>query len=314
MNAPSNATPAAPVPHAFSTRDLVAACAVVLSWGLVFISMKMGLRHLTPLQLGAARFLISAFPLIFLLRLPPIGPQWIVAHGLIQGAGQFGLLFLALKVGMTAALAPVLMQMQIFVTALLGVVMLGERISQPLKVGLVLAGAGLACFAFNAIGKSGTSAVTVAGLLLTLAAASMWAVANILIRKLHMRGARYDFLAFIVWSGLVSGLTFAALSLAIDPPEVRWAWLDAPWDAWVWIVYMGWGANVLGFGLWTWLMGRHPASKVAPFSLGVPVIGLFAGILILGEVVTPWQWAGALLVLLALVSVVVGGLAKGSAR
>ena len=304
MNAPSNATPAAPVPHAFSTRDLVAACAVVLSWGLVFISMKMGLRHLTPLQLGAARFLISAFPLIFLLRLPPIGPQWIVAHGLIQGAGQFGLLFLALKVGMTAALAPVLMQMQIFVTALLGVVMLGERISQPLKVGLVLAGAGLACFAFNAIGKGGTSAVTVAGLLLTLAAASMWAVANILIRKLHMRGARYDFLAFIVWSGLVSGLTFAALSLAIDPP----------WDTWVWIVDMGGGANVLGFGLWTWLMGRHPASKVAPFSLGVPVIGLFAGILILGEVVTPWQWAGALLVLLALVSVVVGGLAKGSAR
>ncbi len=313
MNAPAH--PAAP--HAFSTRDLVAACAVVLSWGLVFISMKMGLRHLTPLQLGAARFLISAFPLMLLLRPPPIGARWIVAHGLLQGAGQFGLLFLALKIGMTAALAPVLMQMQIFVTALLGVVMLGERISQPLKVGLVLAGAGLACFAFNALSGGsggGSSAVTVAGLLLTLAAASMWAASNILIRKLHGRGVKYDFLALMVWSGLVSGLTFAALSLAIDPPEVRWAWLDAPWPTWAWIVYMSWGANVLGYGLWTWLMGRHPASKVAPFSLGVPVIGLFAGILILGEVVTPWQWAGAVLVLLALVSVVAGGLVRAPRR
>lgn len=296
-------------PPAFSSRDLIAASAVVLIWGLVFIAMKMGLRHLTPFQMGAARFLLSAFPLMLLLRPPAIGPQWILAHGLLQGAAQFGLLFVALKIGMTAALAPVLMQMQIFVTALLGVVLLGERISQPLKVGLALAGAGLACFAINAlsVGGSGGSAVTLAGLLLTVSAASMWALSNILVRRLHMRGARYDFLALMVWSGLVSGLTFVALSWWLDPPSTRWTWLEAPWPTWVWLIYMSWGANVLGYGLWTWLMGRHPASRVAPFSLGVPVIGLFAGILILGEVVTPWQWAGALLVLLALVAVVVGG-------
>ena len=48
------------------------------------------------------------------------------------------------------------------------------------------------------------------------------------------------------------------------------------------------------------------ASRVAPFSLGVPLIGLAAGIALLGEVVTPLQWAGALLVFCALGCVLFG--------
>ena len=102
-------TSLAPVP--FARKDLIAAFAVILIWAMNFVALKMGLKSFTPLQLAAARFILSAFPMVLLIRPPTVGFRWVMGYGLLQGAGQFGLLILALKVGMTAALAPVVMQM-----------------------------------------------------------------------------------------------------------------------------------------------------------------------------------------------------------
>ena len=69
---------------------------------------------------------------------------------------------------------------------------------------------------------------------------------------------------------------------------------------------MGWAATIVGQGLWTRLLQRYPANRVAPFSLAVPVVGLTAGMLVLDEGVTQWQWAGITLVVAALACVVLG--------
>jgi O-acetylserine/cysteine efflux transporter len=47
-------------------------------------------------------------------------------------------------------------------------------------------------------------------------------------------------------------------------------------------------------------MSRHPAAQVAPFSLLIPVIGLAAAAALLGEIPSPAQIAGALLVMAGL--------------
>ncbi len=118
--------------------------------------------------------------------------------------------------------------------------------------------------------------------------------------------AEFDPLAFVAWCSAVPILPFAALSAWFDAPDAHANWLHAPWTAWAALAFLGWVATDLGYGLWTRLLKRYPASRVAPFSLGVPLIGLAAGILLLGEPVTPLQWAGAGLVLCALVCVVAG--------
>lgn len=59
--------------------------------------------------------------------------------------------------------------------------------------------------------------------------------------------------------------------------------------------------------LWTGLLKRHRANRVLPFGLGMPIAGLAASILVLGEVITPWQWGGIALVE-ALVCVLFGSL------
>ena len=135
--------------RALTGRDLTAALIVVVLWGVNFVVMKFALRDFTPLQLGAARYVFAVLPLALFIRPPPIPWKWLVLYGLCQGLGQFGFLFLALQVGMTAALASVILQTQVFFTALFGFVLLKERASRPLQVGMGLAMLGLSCFAIN---------------------------------------------------------------------------------------------------------------------------------------------------------------------
>ncbi|MBU6501862.1 MAG: EamA family transporter [Burkholderiales bacterium] len=297
----------------FSQRELLAALAVVTIWGLNFVAMKFALRDFTPFQLGAARFAAAVLPLAFFIRPPRMHWKWVVLFGLFQGLGQFGFLFMALKVGMTAALASVLAQTQLFFTAIFSFVLLRERPTRALQVGLLLAALGLVCFAMNyaAPRPGGAHATTALGFVLSLGAAAMWAGSNIVARKAQQATPQFDALAFVVWSSLVPILPFIALTLVFDDGATRWAhlarWQAVPAGTWLAIAYLGWAATILGYGLWTNLLKRHPANRVAPFGLGVPVVGLAAGMLVLGETVTAWQWAGIALVIAALACVLFGG-------
>lgn len=290
----------------FSGRDLFAALSVVVIWGLNFVAMKWALTDFTPFQLGIWRYVFAALPLVFIVRRPAVPWRWVVAYGLCQGVGQFGVLFIALQVGMTAALASVLMQTQLFFTALLGVLLLGEQLSRPLKWGLVWAAIGLGCFAMNYLGGAVAAGTTLLGFVLNLVSAAMWAASNIVARRTQQIAGSYDALGFVVWSAVVPIVPFVALSLAFDPPALRWQWLDAPLSSWLAVAYLGWCATIMAYALWTGLLKRHPASRVAPFSLGVPVIGLAAGMGMLGERITLWQWAGGACIVMALVVVLVG--------
>lgn len=296
---------------ALGPRDLLAALGVVVLWGLNFVVMKWGLRSFTPFQLGALRYVFAALPLVLLVRPPRLHWRWVLLYGLMQGVGQFGFLFMALKVGMTAALASVLMQTQVFFTALFGFAVLRERPGRPLQWSMGLAAAGLGCFAMNYAGPAASaSGTTLAGLVLAVCAAASWAASNIIARLAQRETPHYDPLAFVVWSSLVPIVPFLLLSAGFDDGAQHWlqaqAWGAVPWLAWGSVAYLGWAATVLGYGLWTGLLKRHPANRVAPFSLGVPVVGLCAGMFALGEVVTAWQWAGVLCVVSALVCVVLG--------
>lgn len=287
--------------------DLLAALGVVVIWGLNFVAMKFSLRDFTPFQLGTFRYVFAVLPLLLFIRKPALSWRWLLPAGLAQ-LGQFGLLFVALQVGMTAALASVLMQTQVFFTTLLGMVLLHERLSGPLRAGLVLAAAGLACFALNLGGEgAGTGGITLLSLLLNLGAAAMWAVSNIIVRRAQQSQPGYDPLGFVVWMSLVPILPFAVMAWCFEPAATRWQWTHASFGAWAGVAYLGWFATIAAYAMWTWLLKRHAANRVAPFSLGVPVIGLAAGMLALGETVSGWQWAGSACVVMALAVVMFGG-------
>ncbi len=291
---------------ALSGRDMAAALCVVIIWGTNFVAMKFALRDFTPFQLGAGRYLFAILPLILLIKPPKVHWKWVVYYGLFQGIGQFGLLFIALQAGMTAALASVLLQTQVFFTALFSFVLLGERVGRALQGGLILAALGLACFGMNYVDPVGTASTSALGFMLCLGAAAMWAVSNIVVRRAQQSSQDFDAVAFLVWSSLIPILPFIALSLLFDAPATRLSWMQASWSSWLSLAYLGWMATILAYALWTSLFKRHAVNRVAPFSLGVPLIGIVTGMLVLGDVVTAWQWAGIALVVGALMCVLLG--------
>lgn len=298
---------ASPLPSAgMSQRDWLSALVVIVVWGLNFVVMKWGLATLSPLLLCALRFVAASLPFIWFVRRPQALPWWLLAaYGLVQGVGQFGLLFTGMKLGMPAGMASVVLQVQAFITMLLAAAFMGEKPQRWQWWGLVCAIAGLALI--GAAHGDSPAEMTLAGFLITVGAAAMWASSNLLTRKAAQYGA-YTPVGFIVWTSLFPIVPLLALSVGVDGVEAVAQQLQGiGWRELGVIAYLALLSTLLGYGLWTQLLQRYAASTVAPLSLLVPVIGLLSALLLLGERPTMWQWVGTLGVLVGMVVNQFGG-------
>ncbi|MDK0519588.1 EamA family transporter [Streptomyces sp. ML-6] len=263
------------------------AALVAAVWGVNFVVIEVGLGHFPPLLFSALRFLAAALPAIFFVGRPKVAWKWIVGVGLALGVAKFGLLFIGMDRGMPAGLSSLVLQVQAVFTALFAAVVLGERPGKVrvLGMGVALAGIGVAAVDEGARGP-------VLAFVLVIAAAACWGVSNVLTRK----AAPPDPLNFMVWVSTVPVLPLLGLSLLFegwDRDAEALAALD--WSGVGIIVYVAWITTVFGFGAWGYLLSRHPASSVAPFTLLVPVFGMSSAALLLGESVSPLRWCAAAL-------------------
>jgi O-acetylserine/cysteine efflux transporter len=284
---------------AMSPKDLLSALIVILVWGVNFVVIKVGLHGVPPMLLGALRFALVAFPAVFFVKRPAIAFRWLFAYGATISLGQFALLFYAMSVGMPAGLASLVLQAQAFATLIFAAVILGERVRLPNILGLLVAACGLAV-----IGMEGGHAMTAVGFVLTLAAACLWGMGNVITKRM----GKVDLLSLVVWASLIPPLPFLALSLMLDGPGRIEASLSAiSLTSVAAIVYLAFVATMMGYTLWGKLLARYPASQVAPFSLLVPIVGLVSAALLLDEGLSPVQMLGAVLVMAGLVVNVFGG-------
>ena len=282
-----------------SPKDLLLALVVIVVWGMNFVVIKVGLEEMPPLLLGALRFLLAAFPAILFIKRPQIPLRWLLAYGLTISFGQFAFLFSAMSLGMPAGLASLVLQSQAFFTLLFAVLLLGERLHRANLFGLLVAAAGLLL-----IGLQGDRIMTLAGFALTIGAAVMWALGNIITRKL----GKVNLVGLVVWGSLIPPLPFLALSWLLEGPQAMESALRGlGLNSILVLIYLAFGATILGYGLWSRLLSRYPASQVAPFSLLVPVVGLSSAALLLDEHLSGLQLLGALLVMCGLLLNVCGG-------
>ncbi|MBG0840978.1 EamA family transporter [Ectopseudomonas toyotomiensis] len=280
-------------------KDLLLALLVIVVWGLNFVVIKVGLHGMPPMLMGALRFMLAAFPAILFVRRPQVPLRWMLAYGMTISVGQFAFLFYAMYVGMPAGLASLVLQSQAFFTLFFAALFLGERLRGSNLFGLLVAASGLVL-----IGLQGGQAMTMAGFALTIAAASMWALGNVVTRKL----GKVNLVGLVVWGSLIPPLPFLALSLWLEGPElISQSLRTFSLDSLLVLAYLAFGATILGYGLWSRLLSRYPASQVAPFSLLVPVVGISSSALLLGERLGSLQMVGAALVMAGLLINVWGG-------
>lgn len=265
------------------------ALAVTAVWGTNFVVIKAGLQHLPPLTFAALRFTFAFLPAAFLLKRPKVKWTNLASYGLLIGVGQFGLLFIAMKSLISPGLASLVVQMQVFFTVGLAMWLSGERVRPYQIAALVLAGAGLAWL----VAHTNADARPL-GLILVLGAALSWAGGNIAARA----NGGVNMLAYVVWASLFSAPPLWILALTMEGwPAMSHAIAAAGPDTWGAVLWQSIGNTLFGYAAWGWLLARHPAAVISPLSLMVPVFGMGASAIILGETLPAWKLTAALLVL-----------------
>ena len=279
-------------------RGIALVLVVVIVWGVNFVSIRCGVDEVPPLLLTSLRYVVAALPAIFFIRRPKVALGILVAYGFAVGVGQFSLLFSAIKLGMPAGLSSLVMQLQAFFTIALAVMFLGERPSVAQLFGALIAFGGIGVIALERLGGA-----ALLPFVMTIGAAACWGVANIVTK----RAGKIEMLGFVVWSSLVPPIPLYLLSLLFEGPgAVPLALSQITILGIGSLLFIGWGSTVFGYGAWSVLLGRYPASTVAPFTLLVPIAGIGSAALLLGERISNLEWIGSGLVFAGLLLNVFG--------
>jgi O-acetylserine/cysteine efflux transporter len=279
-----------------SWSHLLLALSVVFVWGTNFVVIRWGLDGLPPFLFATLRFAFSALPWLLFIRRPAVAWRKLAAFGVLLGVGQFGLLFLAMRGSISPGMASLVVQMQVFFTIGLSLLTLGERVRGFQIAGLVLALAGLAVIAAHL-----DATLTPQGIGLVLAAAFFWSCANLVAKS----AGRVDMLGFMVWSSAFAVPPLLALSWWLEGPQaITSGVMQAGAGVWASVLWQALGNTLFGYGAWNWLLARHPAATVTPMALLVPVFGMGASALSLGEPLPGWKLGAGALVLGGLVVIV----------
>lgn len=268
---------------------LLLALAVMAVWGTNFVVIKLALEHLPPLWLATLRFACAFLPAAFFLKRPAVPLSNLAAYGVLIGAGQFGLLFLAMKNDITPGLASLVVQIQVFFTIALSMRLTGERVRGFQWAALALATSGLAVILTHSNGSA-----TPLGLGLVVTAAFCWSNGNMVSRA----AGKVDMLAYVVWASIFAVPPLFLLALLFEGVPALMAGVHAATPTtWAAVVWQAVGNTMFGYGVWGWLLARHPAATVAPMALLVPVFGIGASALFLGEPLQSWKLLAAALVM-----------------
>jgi len=281
-------------------RDTALALLIVFFWGSNFVVVRWGLGSLPPLLMAAIRFALVLLPAIFFLKKPNISWGTLALYGACVGTGQFGLLYIAMDGFISPGVASVVMQTQVWFTIAIAAQRTGEKPQAHQLLGLVPAAAGLAVILMH----NGQD-ITPTGLALVLGGGVCWAISNQTTREAahqaRQRGTPLNPLAYVVWASLFAMPGLLAASLLLEgPSRIVESVTTSTWIIWPTLVWQSAANTLFGYTVWASLLSRYPAATVAPMSLLVPVFGMGASVLVLGEPLPAWKLTACLLIMAGL--------------
>ncbi|MGV9711506.1 EamA family transporter [Gordonia sp. NPDC003424] len=293
-----------------TNRDRLLGLAVVAMWGFNFIAIRLSLDHFPPFFCAALRFAVMAIPVVLFVRFPKVRIRCFLLYAVGFGVVQFAFLFLAMHLGMPTGLASLVLQTSAPFTVILGVLFLRERMSPLQVIGIAVAVGGMVLIGVDRATHSSLGIGAVVPMLLTVLGGLGWAFGNIGSRLAVATGSARsapsarpnDPLRMTLWMSVVPPIPFLILSVVIDGPTAGLESLTTLGThsgvlALIGLAYTVLLGTVAGSGLWTMLLSKYPASRVAPMSLLVPVVGITAAWALLGETPSVVEIIGALVVI-----------------
>ena len=284
-------------------RQLILLVLLTLAWGLNWPIMKLGVTDFPPLTFRALSMWLG-LPVLALamvwFKVPFYIPReryrelfWLAVVNMFI---WHALMILAVK-SLTSGRAAILGYTMPIFSALLGAWFFGNRLRARNWVGVAAAGLGVSLLLWHELTHLSGRPL---GVLLALAAAAAWALGTQLLRKTTMPVAA---LTMSFWMTVLTTLVITGLSVAFEMPQ----WKAPATVVWLAILYNA----VLIFGFahaaWTFLARSLPPVASSLSVMMIPILGVVAGAVGLGEVLHWQDWAAVVLMVVAIASVLVPG-------
>jgi drug/metabolite transporter (DMT)-like permease len=281
-------------------RSLVPIAVLTLVWGCNWPILKMGVTELAPLTFRAITLPLAAIGLLLVahfsgdsIRIPRAWWRRVATLALFNIAAWNGFILFGVQqmpAGRSAILA---YTMPLWATAI-AALMLHEPLSKRKLAGLALGVTGMALLIGDELAVMQSKPFGVA---MILAASVMWAFGTVLLRKWK---PAFPQNALSGWMMLLGWLPIVVLAPFFDAQPLHAELASLTWRGWFAIVYNIFLAGTVAHWAWFYLARTLPVAVSSLSSLPVPVVGVFAGILVLGEKPGPQEWVALTLVVLAL--------------
>jgi len=253
--------------------ELLLAASVPLVWGIGFTLAKTGMNEFPPLFLMGLRFSLASLVLVWFVTFPHGQLKQIFWIAFVGSTLQYGLTFTGLSM-IDASLAIIIIHLEVPFAVLLAALFLKDKPSKQRILGMLISFAGIVLIAGQPSLRGQMLAI-----LLTTSGALMWAVGQIMVKRLENPPSGF---ALTAWIGVFSGPQMILGSFIIEESQLL-SFAQASWIGWGVILYLALVMTALGYGIWYRVLSRNPVSKVMPVMLLLPVFTIFSSMLLLGE-------------------------------
>ena len=270
-----------------SNRDIFLAILVPCVLGFGFVIAKPAMESFPPILLNGLRWSLSGLIMCYFFPFPKKFIKQMFVISIIGGTIQYSLSFYGLKI-LDGASATLFVQAEIPFGILIAYFLLGEKV--PLKniIGLIIAFVGIAILSGNPNleGK-------MLGVLLVLSGAFLWSLAQVFAKDVS---EKIGGLALTAWLGIFSGPQCIIASYFIEGNTFDFI-TNATTQAWIIVIYLAVGMNVIGYSCWYSVLSRNPVNNVMSVLLLFPITGLLTSIFILGETPNTYAYFGGAIII-----------------
>tara|TARA_Y100000590_G_scaffold79726_1_gene88492 strand:- start:85 stop:945 length:861 start_codon:yes stop_codon:yes gene_type:complete len=280
-----------------SLKDTFFASLVPIFLGFGFVIAKPAMEYFPPFLLMGLRFSFAALILIWWFPIPRGFLKKIFIASLIANTLQYSLTYTGLSL-IDASAAVLIVQMEVPFGVLFAYFILKEKPTIRSLVGISIAFIGV----YILTGSPNLDGKFI-GIALTIIGSAIWALGQVIIKPLSKE---INPLTLVAWLALFSGPILIILSAIFDGNTIDYFRL-ASFDSWIIAIYLGFIMQPITYGCFYYVLKNNPLYKVLPIvTMGIPLTGLLAAILILGEKPTTQLYIGGIIILLGVVMIVFG--------
>ena len=253
----------------------LAAIFTMLIWGTTFISTKVLLEDLSPLEILVLRF-VAGYIFLWIIRPVPLKAGSLKQEGIMIVAGitGIGIYYLMENIALTLTQA--------------------SNISVIVSIAPIFTGILAHCLI--TFQKGETVELNPLGDFLGVAAAAIWGVYSICSRKIA--GFGYDTI-ITTRRTFFYGILFMLCALPFMDFHLSLSALLKPVNLGN-IIYLGVGASAICFVTWNYAVKSLGATRASVYIYGIPVVTILMSIPLLHEVITFQAMAGTVLTLVGL--------------